>query len=511
MARAGILVWITAFLVAPAGFSVAVAQCDADLPVLVDFDFNPKSIDVTGGDQTVTLVFDLTDDVSGIDRVGVQLLSPSTVQTVNCNATVPVSGTPNNGTYECVATIPRYSESGNWIVDQIGYTDLVERSDSLFEDDLIAMGLPSVLQVASVPDVLAPVLTGLTLSPVAIDVGSAPGQVNCNVSATDNLAGITFVSCTLTSPGQKSIPCVQTTPSSGTNTNGTFDCVIPLPRYAENAVWDLSVELSDAVDNTVSITTQELTLGGLPDQVAVTSVPDDLLPPVLLTFDLQPLSVNVENADRTVTCTAQIADVLSGTSVFGCSGTFIDGASILTQACSSFVPDSGTPINGTWSCDLTIPQYSPGGTWGFVTALFIDAVGNAGVADSTALQTAGFPASFDVVCGTPGAGPGPVLSWVNKNIISWLPINGAVRYPIYGASTNLLVDIDGNGVPDGGYGLCRISEDPDPTDVLFVDLLSPPAGTTNFILIGYDTATGTDLGLGSSSGGSTRLPTLSCP
>lgn len=503
---------ILVLLLSVAALPVA-AQCDEDAPVLTAFDFDPKFVDVSGGDQLFTVTFDLTDDRSGIDLVGVEFVSPSLEQRVSCNADTPTAGTPTNGSYTCLVTVPRYSESGTWVVDSISLSDRVTRSGSLNTGELMAGGFPFELQVTSVPDIEAPMLTGLTLTPLAVDTSTGAQQVACDLTLTDNLAGTSVIFCSLESPStEQRTNCAQLVPSSGTPTNGSYSCLINVPQYSESGDWAVSVQLSDVVDNNRDYTPGDLALAGFPDEIAVTSVPEDRDPPVLIDFDLQPQEVNVENADRTITCSAQLTDALSGTAVFGCSGTFIDlNFEVITQACASFTPDSGTRNNGNWSCDLTIPQYSPGGSWSFVTALWLDALGNSDFADPTVLQAGGFPSAFDVICGAAGPGPGPVVNWVNSSLLSWAPVAGALQYTIYGGPLALLVDGNGDGLPDAGYGSCRNFEDTNPTDTFFIDFIDPAPGTGNFILVGYDTVTEQDLGLGETSGMLGRSPTASCP
>lgn len=494
--------------------STSFAQCDAAAPVLVDLDFTPQTVDVSGGDQFVTVTFDLVDDVSGVERVGVNFLSPTANQNVECTSVIPTSGTPTNGTYQCVVTVPRYAEAGTWLLSQSTATDEVGRSGAVFTNDLIGMGLPFSLQVISVPDdTEAPQLTGLAITPVAVDVSLSTQQIACDATATDNLAGISVMFCSILSPvDEQRTGCVALTPSSGSTTNGTYSCVMDVPQYSEAGTWAVEVQIGDVVENTASYLTADLISLGLPTAVTITSSPEDMAPPFLTDFDMTPLEVNVEDADRIVTCSAQLTDLLSGTATFGCTGAFLSPTfEVVTQACSATAPISGNPNDGLWSCDLTIPQYSPGGTWTFVTAFFGDRIGNSDVADSTALGLAGFPNEFDVICGSAGPGPGPTILWTNDSLLSWSPVAEAIQYNLYGASLSFLADGDGNGLPDAGYGMCRNGEDSSTIDTTFLDITVPPPGTANFILVGYDTLTLSDQGLGATSGMQERFTFFSCP
>ena len=61
-----------------AGVRIVNAQVeDTAAPALTEFDFNPKTIDVSAGPQTVTVTVRITDDLSGFEFGNFIFLSPS--------------------------------------------------------------------------------------------------------------------------------------------------------------------------------------------------------------------------------------------------------------------------------------------------------------------------------------------------------------------------------------------------------------------------------------------------
>jgi hypothetical protein len=146
----GNLGFVDPFTLATLGFpsEVVVTSSPEDIvpPDVVGFDFTPRSIDVSATDATVTCTVDVTDALAGAQLVGCAFASPSEVQGAGCFATAPSSGTPQNGTYTCVATVPRYSEGGTWTAN-VFLEDRAGNLVGLGPDDLGPGGFPTELTI----------------------------------------------------------------------------------------------------------------------------------------------------------------------------------------------------------------------------------------------------------------------------------------------------------------------------------------------------------------------------
>jgi hypothetical protein len=95
---------------------------------------------------------------------------------------------------------------------------------------------------------------------------------------------------------------------------------------------------------------------------------------------------------------------------------------------------------------------------------------------------------------------------------SWTPDPRAVRWNIYRTSLAALADLDGNGLPDLGYGEC--ADDPDPMDTYFEDPTMPPPGG-GFMYAGTETLATfgaiQEAGLGRTRSGLERPNVTPCP
>jgi hypothetical protein len=124
---------------------------DSTPPVLVEFDFTPKTIDVSSTTQWVTATLRITDDLSGSRQPYVRFISPSGQQDSFAWGDV-VSGPPENRTYDASLTFPAFSETGTWQISYIRLSDAVGNEISYSESDLDALEFPTELVVVADTD-----------------------------------------------------------------------------------------------------------------------------------------------------------------------------------------------------------------------------------------------------------------------------------------------------------------------------------------------------------------------
>ena len=86
-----------------------------------------------------------------------------------------------------------------------------------------------------------------------------------------------------------------------------------------------------------------------------------------------------------------------------------------------------------------------------------------------------------------------------------------MSFNVYRGALADLVDSDGDGLPDGGYGDCQNPRDPDTTDTLFEDRDTPAPGAGFQYLVSFVRGDGEEVGLGSTGGGLQREVTTTCP
>ena len=130
----------------PSTLAVTSSPTDGAAPVLTDFDFNPKNLDVASSPGIVTCSVDVTDNLAGVDFVAFTFESPSLMQQAACFSAIPAVGSATNGTFNCNFVMPQYSEGGAWKAS----LGIIDRVGNLLSEDaatLAAAGYPTDLDV----------------------------------------------------------------------------------------------------------------------------------------------------------------------------------------------------------------------------------------------------------------------------------------------------------------------------------------------------------------------------
>ncbi len=430
---------------------------DTTPPVLVAFDFSPKSINVTAGPQSVTVTMRVTDNLSGVTELGepvaVWFYSPSRGQSQPMFGWqfTRISGGPLDGTWRGSVEIPRYCESGNWTLDSVVVRDAAGNRLYLSTANLRALGFPTDLAVTSNPDTSAPVLTGISMSPAAIDVSAGPRTITVRLTVTDNLSGANlrispWVWVTIfRSPSGKQESFVREldfTLVSGTGLSGTWEATARFPQFSEPGTWVISfIAVTDNVRNSRWYGTNTLRSMGLMTDLSVTSSPADITPPLVTAVSFVPSLINTSERARTVTALLNITDDLSGTD-FGPdhpTASYLHGVQFRSPS-GQQIRDSGifwsgdagaliagTRTNGLWQLTVNFPQYSEAGTWKASLVGIKDTVHNWVSLSTADLVLRGFPSELEVI--RPSLVPDGSVS----------PAGGTVRDQTFGDRAQVIV------------------------------------------------------------------------
>ena len=101
----------------PQGFIAFGSDYDSTPPVVGAVTANPASIDLSGGNQTIQVSAQITDDGVGVRSAYFQAIAPgygrSNYHLYNGTASL-VSGTDKDGIWQAAITIPANAEPGTW-------------------------------------------------------------------------------------------------------------------------------------------------------------------------------------------------------------------------------------------------------------------------------------------------------------------------------------------------------------------------------------------------------------
>ena len=290
---------------------------DTDPPELVDFDFNPKSVDVTTGPANVLCEATLTDP-SGVDYLICSFRSPSGGQFHNCRANSPTSGDINDGVWSCTVTIPQDAEPGLWDINQLQSRDLVGNIGNYSPSTLLEV-------ISQVADTDPPELVEFDFNPKQVDVTTGPANVLCEATLSDP-SGVDYLICSFRSPsGGQFHNCRANSPTSGDINDGVWSCTVTIPQDAEPGLWDINqLQSRDLVGNIGNYSPSTL--------LEVISQVADTDPPELVEFDFNPKQVDVTTGPANVLCEATLSDP-SGVDYLICSFRSPSGGQIPQLPC----------------------------------------------------------------------------------------------------------------------------------------------------------------------------------
>jgi hypothetical protein len=186
-------------------FSVALASVpyttawgqtsDTQPPALTNLTMGTSSVDVTLGAKTVTFQVSASEDLSGLTQATVNLVSPSGAQFVTSYGYWSFSGPPVlSGTATVPVVIPRYAEPGTWIVNSLIIYDRVNNRAIYSTTTLRGLGYPTTLTVLdATPDLVAPQLTAINMTPAAVDVSAGPATVQVDLTIFDDISGFSRI------------------------------------------------------------------------------------------------------------------------------------------------------------------------------------------------------------------------------------------------------------------------------------------------------------------------------
>ena len=216
---------------------------DTEAPVSTN-PVSTLSVDTSTGPKPVEVTLDVSDDISGVETVFVTLLGPAGQLIQNGSAT-RTSGDLVAGSYRIELLLPQFAQKGTWIVQ-------AELVDAAGNSRQVQLG--SVEQTGD-SDNLAPEAS-LTRAPATVVTSGGAQQVDIELTARDDLAGVELAFVTLTGPGGQFLQNGGARLISGDAMNGTYLMQLTLPQFAATGTWTIHVEMVDTAGNR-----QQLTLG----------------------------------------------------------------------------------------------------------------------------------------------------------------------------------------------------------------------------------------------------------
>jgi hypothetical protein len=233
---------------------------DREAPELTNLKLSPASADVSDGPVTVTVRATITDNLSGVNYANLHFRSPSGKQLVVADF-VRMAGDE----WEAKAIIPRYAETGRWVLWYIGGVDNAGKRAQWHYGPWWRG-----ITLSGISDTTPPSITGLSPTEQDLDPSAGPVSFDVTATVTDDLSGIadgSWGTCGWAiTPSVRfqnpSAPRPWSGPWSGIAGQMAFGTFVPLsgdiyeatvtvPQYGETGRWVMSfAHVSDCVGNT---------------------------------------------------------------------------------------------------------------------------------------------------------------------------------------------------------------------------------------------------------------------
>jgi hypothetical protein len=295
------------------------------------------------------------------------------------------------------------------------------RAAGLLAAALVVIGSANAVSQPGFADGTGPVLVGISFSPAnALDVSSADQPVAVYVQATDADSPIASGSVTLTN-GAVTESFFFTAADLQAGMPDTYLTGAQTFGVADVGTWTVQgVELIDSAGTANTTATS-------PAMLTVTAAPDTDGPTLSGPPSFSPSSVDPSSSDQTVTLALHIADRVTGFDVGFAELADAAGDSI-AFGFSSMSLTGGTPNDGDYAVQFTVPTQQHSGTYRFAELDLFDRDANASTIDTT-----GFPSLSVTTRDVPGAPTGLTAAASDGQVaLSWTPPTDAGSDPITG-------------------------------------------------------------------------------
>lgn len=279
---------------------------------------------------------------------------------------------------------------------------------------LLASVLAPVAARSAPPDTTPPDVTAFDLDMTAVDVTDADATIVVSATVTDSESGVEccpqaiFIGPT----GQFAGVLFEDPPVAD-----VWTAQLTIPEDSEPGLWKIDFFIAyDAEFNVAEIDHATGSGLGFDVEITVTSTAPDLTPPTLVSFDLEPESVDVSGGDQTITGTIEVTDAQTGVITDAHPSSAVGACCSVIQAISpsSFgyagtftgPPDPGNTNSGTWETSFDLPQGSEPGCY-LIYVMVRDRVTNTDELSQGALEAVSPGESIlavNTTCLAPGGG-----------------------------------------------------------------------------------------------------------
>ena len=285
--------------------------CDLEPPTFESLSVVPQTVDTSAGPQTITVTIRYTEDLSGLELAG------------GLSGPLENQWTPDSGDTNMLA-------SGTILDCTIRFERVIPASTrractaSGVSTRVIAWATTRTrpsrtsLRWGSPPRGRRPEretpprrsIDSFSFTPNHVDTSAAEREITVRAHVSDELSGVVSWGVFFRSESGRVIGegFNHYSRVSGDEFDGTYEDVLPVPRFSEEGTWSLdSVYARDRLGNILGLDHDELVAMGA-DPSFEQNGAGDITPPHLESFSFSPTSVDTTSSYQTITVTAQLTD-----------------------------------------------------------------------------------------------------------------------------------------------------------------------------------------------------------
>jgi hypothetical protein len=351
-----------------------------------------RAVDVTG-DGTVHFQVDTWDE-GGVASATVNLAAPdgSHWRAFKLHELTSFAWTGD-------LTVPAGSPTGLYRVESLELVDSAGNAETIGPETLAAYPNEDEFSAYEGPDTEAPTLESLEVTPQVTETAAGPVPVTIGARTRDAGSGVKAMWVTIAIAGGWGDD-IGSTPTAGTEVDGTRAATFELPRYARPGAYPIEeIELEDFAGNKRSYSGNELEALGYPTQFEAVGVGDSTAPEILGVTQVQS---TIPASGGTVETLVHVRDDLSGFGEFPDTGFSSISTSFewpVRLPIESWTGEanrlvSGNLLDGTWRVVTTLDASAPAGRYTLSYVSAYDRAGNGGPAGQAEMEERGLEAEF---------------------------------------------------------------------------------------------------------------------
>jgi hypothetical protein len=283
----------------------------------------------------------------------------------------------------------------------------------------LVVALCAVPAVLHAQDTEAPMLGSIDILPASVDVATSDASVMVDLDITDDSSGFNYGNIFLYKPGGGFVASLffnVDERTSGDALDGSYSIPVTVSQYSPPGTWSVGVLLVDSDFNQRTYGPdpgeEAFPIPGAEEFTVTNAGTVDSAPPVLSNLVIAPGVIDTSSGDQQVMVSFDIDDALSGfrsgfVNVYDPSFNFRGDVAEFVNELDRV---SGDASSGSYEVMLTVPAFSPDGTWQ-VDVSVRDLAGN------SALPASG-SGTFSVN-NSSGAGLGGLADAVDATQYSW--------------------------------------------------------------------------------------------